>query len=111
MNRQQLLFKLKRLLQRQAVNTRQNLTLILIGFAMSLLGIGLVMGGEFLVRDPFHRELIALAGVVIIAIACVLAATGYVSMSLLKIFYIITRDDKDEDEDEDEDEQQRKKKI
>jgi len=93
MNSKTLLFKLKRLLQRQAVNTRQNLTLILIGFAMSLLGIGLVMGGEYLVHDTFHRELIALAGVIIIAIACVLAATGYVCMSLLKIFYVITRDD------------------
>ena len=74
MNSKRLLFRLKRILQRQAINTQQNLTLILIGFAMSLLGIGLVMGGEYLVRDSFHRELIALAGVIIIAIACVLAS-------------------------------------
>lgn len=98
MRQQTLLFKLKRILQRQAVDTRQNLTLILIGFALSLLGIGLVMGGEYLVRDAFHRELIALTGVIIIAIACVLAATGYVCMSLLKIFYVITRDDEERQE-------------
>ena len=80
-------------LQKQAVKTQQNLSLILIGFFMSLLGIGLVMGGEFLVYNLLHRELLALVGVVIIAIGCVLALVGYLSMSLLKIFYVITKDD------------------
>jgi len=60
---------------------------------MSLLGIGLVMGGEFLVYNLLHRELLALAGVIIIATGCVLALVGYLSMSLLKIFYVITKDD------------------
>jgi len=80
-------------LQKQAVKTQQNLSLILIGFFMSLLGIGLVMGGEFLVYNLLHRELLALAGVIIIATGCVLALVGYLSMSLLKIFYVITKDD------------------
>ncbi len=40
------LFKLKRVLQKQATKTQQNLTFILVGFAMSLLGIALVMGGK-----------------------------------------------------------------
>jgi predicted acyltransferase len=87
--------KIKRRLQKQAVNTQQNLSLILIGFACSLLGIGLVMGGEFLVQDLWHRELVALLGIIIIAIGCLLAISGYLSMSILKIFYVITRDDPD----------------
>ncbi|NQZ29758.1 MAG: hypothetical protein HRU06_00705 [Oceanospirillaceae bacterium] len=95
MKRPSFAFKLKRRLQRQAVNTRQNLTFILIGFALSLLGIGLVMGGEFLVDGEFYRELVALAGVIIIGTGCLLAIIGYLSMSLLKIFYVITRDDED----------------
>ncbi len=90
-----LAFKIKRFLQRQAVKTQQNLTLILMGFAMTLLGIGLVMGGEFLVNKPLHQELVAFAGVVIIAIGCLLAIIGYISMSFLRIFYVITRDDED----------------
>jgi len=85
--------RLTLVLQKQAVKTQQNLSLILIGFFMSLLGIGLVMGGEFLVYNLLHRELLALAGVIIIAIGCVLALVGYLSMSLLKIFYVITKDD------------------
>lgn len=95
MNKPSLGFKIKRRLQQQAVNTRQNLTLLLIGFFMSLVGIGLVMGGEYLVNDLFHRELIALAGVITIALGCLLAITGYLSMSLLKIFYVITKDNED----------------
>ena len=87
--RQRLTFRL----QQQAVKTQQNLSLILIGFFMSLLGIGLVMGGEFLVYNILHRELVALAGVIIIGIGCLLALVGYLSMSLLKIFYVITKDD------------------
>ncbi|MEH6445476.1 MAG: hypothetical protein V7784_16400 [Oceanospirillaceae bacterium] len=88
--------RIKYRLQQQAVKTQQNLSLILIGFALSLLGIGLVMGGEFLVNDSLHRELVALLGVVIIGIGCILATAGYLSLSLLKIFYVITKDqDKD----------------
>ncbi len=85
--------KIKRQLQLRAVNTQQNFVLILIGFALTLLGIGLVMGGEYIVSDAFHRELVALAGVVIIGIGCLSAAIGYLSMSLLRIFYVITKDD------------------
>ena len=91
-----IMFKLKRRLQQQAVNTQQHLSMILIGFALSLLGIGLVMGGEFIVNDSFHRELIALGGVFIIGAGCLVAIIGYLSMSLLKIFYVITRDDEEE---------------
>ena len=87
--------KIKRRLQKQAVNTQQNLSFILIGFACSLVGIGLVMGGEFLVSGLLQREIVALAGIIIVAIGCLLAITGYLSMSILKIFYVITRDDED----------------
>jgi hypothetical protein len=86
--------RLKYRLQEQAVKTQQNLSLILIGFALSLLGIGLVMGGEFLVNDALHREIVALLGVIIIASGCLLAIVGYLSMSFLRIFYVITSDDK-----------------
>ncbi len=87
--------RLKHRLQQQAVNTQQNLSLILLGFALSLIGIGLVMGGEYLVTDTLHREFVALAGVLMIAAGCFLAVAGYLSMSVLKIFYVITTDDTD----------------
>jgi len=97
-NSKGLLFKLKRLLQKQATKTQQNLTFILVGFAMSLLGIALVMGGEYMVSDPLHREIVALIGIVIITISCLLALTGYISLSILRIFYVITNDTPPEDD-------------
>jgi hypothetical protein len=93
-----LLFKLKRVLQKQATKTQQNLTFILVGFALSLLGIALVMGGEYMVSDPLHREVVALIGIIIITISCILALIGYISLSILRIFYVITSDTPDDDE-------------
>lgn len=89
--------RIKYQLQLRAVKTQQNFTLILVGFAMALIGIGLVMGGEYLVSNTLHRELVAFLGVVIIAIGCLLTSVGYLSMSLLRIFYVITKDDTKQD--------------
>ena len=97
-NKNSLLFKLKRLLQKQATKTQQNLTFILVGFALSLLGIALVMGGEYMVSDPLHREIVALVGIVIITISCILALIGYISLSILRIFYVITNDTPPDDD-------------
>jgi hypothetical protein len=94
--RKTLVQKIQYQLQLRAVKTQQNFTLILIGFTLTLAGIGLVMGGEYIVSDTFHRELVALAGVIIIGTGCLLAAVGYLSMSLLRIFYVITKDDEQE---------------
>lgn len=88
--------KIKYQLQLRAVKSQQNFNLILIGFALTLLGIGLVMGGEYIVSDSLHREIIAFIGVVTIATGCFLAAIGYLSMSLLRIFYVITKEDENE---------------
>ena len=93
--RKTLVQKIQYQLQLRAVKTQQNFTLILIGFTLTLAGIGLVMGGEYIVSDAFHREIVALAGVIIIGTGCLLAAIGYLSMSLLHIFYVITKDEDD----------------
>ncbi len=94
--RKTLIQKIQYQLQLRAVKTQQNFTLILIGFTLTLAGIGLVMGGEYIVNDAFHREIVALAGVFIIGAGCLLAAVGYLSMSLLRIFYVITKDEDDD---------------
>lgn len=91
------LIGLKKKLQRQANDTRKNLQFILIGFALALLGIALIMGGEFLFQHPVERELVALFGILFVVLGCLLTAVGYISMSILRIIYFVidkTEDDK-----------------
>lgn len=92
-----LLARLKRKLRAQTAQPRKNLQLILIGFACTLLGIALVMGGEFLFIHPLARELVALIGVVIIAIGCCCTAFGYLCLSLLRILFFLEEDDKNKE--------------
>ncbi|MGB1239900.1 MAG: hypothetical protein ACPG4U_16905 [Pseudomonadales bacterium] len=86
--------RLRNKLRTQAAQPRKNLSLILIGFALTLLGIGLIMSGEYLFSQPLERELVALAGVTIVAAGCCCTAFGYLCLSLLRILFFLEDDDK-----------------
>ncbi|MCW8885872.1 MAG: hypothetical protein OQK12_11555 [Motiliproteus sp.] len=86
---------LKKRLLEQAGKERQNLTLLLTGASIFFLGIGLVFYSEHFFFSSLKQELTALAGLAFATIGAILAATGYISLSVLRIFKIIN-DDKDQ---------------
>ncbi|WP_372738930.1 hypothetical protein [Neptunomonas sp.] len=60
-----------------------------------MLGILLVTIAEFLFGQSLQQELVALLGIVIIIIGILLAMTGYISLSILRLFrFLISDEDK-----------------
>lgn len=81
-----MLMRIKQRLLTQADNTQQNLKLLLGGFVSFLLGVALVAGSDFLLPPSFLQELLALAGLIMMGGGLILAALGYISLSLLRLF-------------------------
>ncbi len=95
MNRPSLKRRLIKLLIKRADNFQQNLILLLSGFGLCMLGILLVTIAEFLFGQSLQQELVALLGIVIIIIGILLAMTGYISLSILRLFrFLISDEDK-----------------
>ncbi len=86
--------RLKQLLIEQAGKERQNLTLLLIGASIFFLGIGIIYYAEHYFSSSLKQELCALAGLLFSIIGAILAATGYLSLSILRIFKFINDDKK-----------------
>jgi hypothetical protein len=82
----------KRRLIQQADNYQQNLILLISGFGLCMLGILLITIAEFLFGQSLQQELIALLGMAFVAIGVLLALTGYISLSILRIFRILISD-------------------
>ncbi|WP_372743049.1 hypothetical protein, partial [Neptunomonas sp.] len=83
------------LLIKRADNFQQNLILLLSGFGLCMLGILLVTIAEFLFGQSLQQELVALLGIVLIIIGILLAMTGYISLSILRLFrFLISDEDK-----------------
>jgi hypothetical protein len=85
----------KRRLVKQADNFQQNLILLISGFGLCMLGILLITIAEFLFGQSLQQELVALLGMALVAIGILLALTGYISLSILRIFRFLISDDKE----------------
>ena len=86
---------LKRRLIKQADNYQQNLIWLLSGFGLCMLGILLVTIAEFVFVQSLQQELLALLGIIFIVVGVLLAAAGYISLSLLRLIrFLITDKDK-----------------
>lgn len=73
-------------LHHRARNPRQNFTLLLVGFALFTLGFVLVVSAQHaLSSSGLLSELVALAGLIVIGAGIIIAAIGYLSLSLLRI--------------------------
>ncbi len=86
--------KLKARLVKQADNVQQNLIWLLSGFGLCMLGLFLVVMAEFLFGQSLKQELVALLGLIMVVAGILLAATGYISLSLLRIFRFLQNEDK-----------------
>ena len=83
---------LKMRLIKQADNFQQNLILLLSGFGLCMLGILLVTTAEFLFGQSLQQEMIALLGVILIVLGVLLAAAGYISLSVLRLVRFLMND-------------------
>ncbi|MGY8872075.1 MAG: hypothetical protein ACKVJE_16675 [Pseudomonadales bacterium] len=83
----------KRRLVKQADNFQQNLILLISGFGLCMLGILLITIAEFLFGQSLQQELVALLGMALVAIGILLALTGYISLSILRIFRFLISDE------------------
>ena len=78
----------------QADHQRRNLTLVLTGTSVVFMGLALVYYAEHRLTVSLQQELTALIGLLFIAGGGILAALGYLALSLLRIFKFI-HDDND----------------
>lgn len=86
---------LKRWLRRNADNPRRNLLLFITGFCLFFFGVLVIAVAEFLLQSPLARESVALVGLFIGATGVMLAAFGYICLSVLRILRFLS-DDNDE---------------
>jgi hypothetical protein len=83
---------IKRWLLRRADRPQQNLLLLLLGFGLFAPGIGLIVLAEFLLAASWQQELLALLGLILSVAGSILAAVGYISLSLLRLCRFLNDD-------------------
>lgn len=82
---------LERLLK-QADNVQQNLTWLLAGFTSCMLGLLLIIMAEYLFGQSLTQELVALLGLGLVGVGVLVAAAGYIGLSLLRIVRFLIKD-------------------
>lgn len=86
---------LKRWLKYRADNPRQNLVIFGIGFVAFFVGVLILGAAEFALKSSVAQEILALIGLIIIVAGIILAAVGYLSLSVLRIIRFISDDKND----------------
>ncbi|MFC6671416.1 hypothetical protein [Marinobacterium aestuariivivens] len=84
--------RIRRWLLARADKPRQNLSLLLAGFGLFAPGLGLVLLAERLLQDSWQRELLALLGLILVGTGSILAAFGYLCLSLLRLYRFLNDD-------------------
>jgi len=87
--------KLRNWLYKRADNPRQNLVILGIGFATFFFGFVVLGAAEYALESSLTQELVALLGLIIIGAGIILAAFGYLSLSILRILRIMFKDNND----------------
>ncbi|WP_067986888.1 hypothetical protein [Neptuniibacter pectenicola] len=87
--------KLKRWLYRRADNPKQNLILLGSGFVIFFFGVLILGTAEFVLKSSLSQEILALIGLIILSAGIILAAIGYISLSVLRIIRFISDDKHD----------------
>lgn len=84
--------RFRRWLLRRADNHRQNLLWLLSGFGLFVTGLGLIVLAQYLLPDSLQRDLLALGGLILLGGGGILAAVGYLSLSLLRLYRFLNDD-------------------
>ena len=70
-------------------NPTRNLIMLLSGFGVTLLGLGLVLIAEYVFGGSVTQEIIAATGVVLIAVGLCVAGLGYLCLSVISLIRYI----------------------
>lgn len=84
--------RLRLRLIRRADNVRQNLTILLIGTGIFMIGFIALVIAQFMLTESLQREIIALIGLILAICGAITAAFGYISLSILRIFRFLLTD-------------------
>ena len=95
-DKQTLRLRAKAFLLRQADDPRRNLNRVISGALLFFIGLGLIFYAEKQLSSSMAQELIAVVGLVCLSIGAILAASGYISLSLLRIFRFIYHESDDQ---------------
>ena len=87
--------KVKQWLYRRADNPRQNLVILGIGFVTFFIGLLILGAAEFAFKSSVSQEILGLIGLIILSVGIILAAIGYLSLSVLRIIRFISDDNHD----------------
>lgn len=89
--------KLKAWLYKRTCDPKKDLKILGIGFVTFFIGLVILGGAEYLLKSSVSQEIIALIGLIILCVGIILAALGYISLSLLRIIRLISdkRNDRD----------------
>ncbi|MGH1462968.1 MAG: hypothetical protein ACRBB6_13140 [Neptuniibacter sp.] len=87
--------KLSRWLRNRADNPQKNLLLLGIGFVIFFAGLLLLGVTEYLLKSSLSQEILALVGLIIMGVGIILAATGYLSLSVLRVLRFMLKDKND----------------
>ncbi|MFY0676340.1 MAG: hypothetical protein K6L74_03165 [Neptuniibacter sp.] len=87
--------KLSLWLKKRAENPQQNLLLLGIGFVVFFAGILLLGIAEYALKSSLAQEVLALLGLIIIGVGIILAAIGYLSLSVLRVLRFMMKDKND----------------
>ncbi|WP_246187816.1 hypothetical protein [Nitrincola alkalisediminis] len=67
--------------------------LLLIGFGVFMLGLLIIGYAQYFIWHDLAAELVALAGLILLIGGMILAAIGYISLSVLRILRFLDSDD------------------
>lgn len=87
--------KLNLWLKKRADNPQQNLLMLGIGFVVFFAGILLLGIAEYALKSSLAQEILALLGLIIIGVGIILAAIGYLSLSVLRVLRFMMKDKND----------------
>ncbi|QEW07663.1 hypothetical protein [Nitrincola iocasae] len=83
---------LRQYLRKRADQPRENFMLLLSGFGIFMLGLLTIGIAQFLLPGSLMAELVALFGLVLLGGGIILAAIGYLSLSVLRILRFLDSD-------------------
>lgn len=86
----------KRWLYHRADNYQQNLKILITGFGTFVLGGLLIVGSEFFLRSSVLQETLAFIGLILTGVGIILAAFGYICLSVLRLFRILSTNQTDD---------------
>ena len=84
--------RIKAKLLKRAENYRANLQLLIIGAAIFFVGAGTIVWADHNMPVSFKQELVGLGGMLLLAGGGITALTGYLSLSLLRLFKFFNDD-------------------